>query len=165
MPTHFHAALNAFSPLKPSEPAVHSTPDEGAKRLPVDAVLAMAPAQFPESTVVWMRVPTTPTQTYDLQIRQKGAPMNRFPRTHLYIDQYSGAVLALYDPKLDGWGDTVLNWLVPIHDGKAFGLAGRIVVFILGLMPAVMFVTGFMRWNQKRRASKRRERLLHLDAA
>jgi uncharacterized iron-regulated membrane protein len=96
-----------------------------------------------------------PTHAYDLQIRQAGAPMNRFPRTHLYIDQYSGNVLAVYDPKADGWGDTVLNWLVPLHDGKAFGMMGRIIVFVLGLLPSVMFVTGFMRWNQKHRARKR----------
>jgi uncharacterized iron-regulated membrane protein len=159
MPSHFHAVLNAFSPLKPSEPAVRSAANTGSTRLSVDAVLAMAPARFPESTVVWVRVPTTAAQTYDLQIRQKGAPMNRFPRTHMFIDQYSGATLAVYDPKLDGWGDTVLNWLVPIHDGKAFGLAGRIVVFVVGLAPSVLFVTGFMRWNQKRRARKRRQRL------
>jgi uncharacterized iron-regulated membrane protein len=76
--------------------------------------------------------------------------MTRFPRTHLYLDQYTGRVLAAYDPKADGIGDTVLNWLVPLHDGKAFGMAGRITVMLLGLTPAVMFVTGFMRWAQKR---------------
>jgi uncharacterized iron-regulated membrane protein len=27
---------------------------------------------------------------------------------------------------------------------------GRIVVMLLGLAPGVMFVTGFMRWSQKR---------------
>jgi uncharacterized iron-regulated membrane protein len=109
-------------------------------------------------------VPGNPAQTYDLQIRQAGAPMNRFPRTHMFIDQYSGDVLATYDPHSDGWGDTAVNWLVPIHDGKAFGTAGRIVVMVLGLVPSVLFVTGFMRWNQKRRARRRSVRL-HLDTA
>ena len=62
--------------------------------------------------------------------------MNRFPRTHLFIDQYSGRVLGVHDPKVDGFGDTVLNWLVPLHDGKAFGMIGRVVVMLLGLMPS-----------------------------
>ena len=155
MPNQFHAVLNAFSPLKPTEPDAKSVPFTGAHRLPVDQVIPKALEYFPGSTVVWARVPTTPTQTYDLQIRQAGAPLNRFPRTHLFIDQYSGKVLAVYNPKVDGFGDFVLNWLVPLHDGKAFGMVGRIVVMILGLVPAVLYVTGFMRWNQKRRATKR----------
>jgi uncharacterized iron-regulated membrane protein len=150
MPDQFHALLNAFSPLKPSGPAAQSVPYDGAQRVPVDQILAKGPAYFPGSRVVWVRVPSSPTQTYDLQIRQAGAPMTRFPRTHLYIDRYSGQILTVYDPKADGWGDTVLNWLVPLHDGKAFGLAGRVMVMVLGLVPSLMFVTGFMRWRQKR---------------
>ena len=122
----------------------------GARRLPVDEVLAIAPSHFPGSRVVWVRAPSEPTQTYDLQLRQAGAPVTRFPRTHLYIDQFSGRILAVYDPTSDGWGATVLTWLVPLHDGKAFGLAGRIVVMGLGLIPTVLFVTGVMRWRQKR---------------
>jgi uncharacterized iron-regulated membrane protein len=162
MPDQFRALLHAFSPLKPTEPTAESRPAHAARRLTVDEVLAQGPAYFPGSRVVWVRVPSAPSDTYDLQIRQAGAPMNRFPRTHLYIDQYNGQILTVYDPKSDGWGDTVLNWLVPIHDGKAFGLVGRIVVMGLGLVPAVMFCTGFMRWRHDRtvhRATRRiRER-------
>ena len=158
--TQVRPLLNSVSPLKPTEPPVSSSvPFKGAQRIPVDEVLAKGPAYFPGSRVVWVRVPTSPTQTYDLQIRQAGAPMNRFPRTHLYLDQYTGSVLAVYDPKLDGVGDTILNWLVPLHDGKAFGMVGRVWVMLLGLMPLVMFVSGFMRWSQKRTARARGSRL------
>ncbi len=132
MPNQFHAMLNRFSPLKPGEPAVTSVPYEGARRFPVDAVLVKGSEHFPGSRVVWVPVPASRTQTYDLQIRQAGAPMNRFPRTHLFIDQYSGSILDVHDPKVDGFGDRVLNWLVPLHDGKAFGLVGRVVVMLLG---------------------------------
>jgi uncharacterized iron-regulated membrane protein len=150
--TQVRPLLNSVSPLKPIEPPVSSVPFEGARRIRVDDVLAKGPEYFPGSRVVWVRVPGSPTQTYDLQIRQAGAPMTRFPRTHLYLDQYTGTVLATHDPKVDGVGDTILNWLVPLHDGKAFGMVGRVAVMLLGFVPAVMFVTGFMRWSQKRTA-------------
>ena len=153
MPDQFHGWLNTFSPLKPGEPPSQSVPFAGARRVAVDNVLAKGPAHFPGSRVVWVRVPSQPTQTYDLQIWQAGDPKNRFPRTHLFIDQYSGTVLTEYDPKADGVGDTILNWLVPLHDGKAFGMTGRVIVMLMGLMPAVMFVTGFMRWNRKRHST------------
>jgi uncharacterized iron-regulated membrane protein len=154
LPNQVHAVLARWSALKPDEPPISSVPFEGARRLPVDEALAAGPAHFPGSRVVWVRVPDTPTRTYDLQIRQAGAPMSRFPRTHLYLDQYTGRVLAVYDPKRDGIGDMVLNWLVPVHDGKAFGMVGRIVAALLGLVPSVMFVTGLMRGRQKRAVSR-----------
>jgi uncharacterized iron-regulated membrane protein len=157
--------LNSVSTLKPTEPPVQSVPFDGARRVPVDQVLAQAPAYFPDSRVVWVRVPASATQFYDLQIRQAGAPMTRFPRTHLYLDQYTGKVLAVYDPKADGVGDTILNWLVPLHDGKAWGMFGRVMVMVLGLVPAVMFVTGFMRWKQKRMPRHASSRRRDLDRA
>jgi uncharacterized iron-regulated membrane protein len=64
-------------------------------------------------------------------------------------------VLATRDPHKDAAGDTVLNWLVPLHDGKAFGMVGRVLVMILGLFPATLFVTGAMRWVMKRSARRR----------
>ena len=89
--------------------------------------------------------------------------MTRFPKTHLYLDQYTGKELAVYDPRVD-WGDTILDWLVPLHDGKAFGMTGRVIVMLEGLIPLLLFVTGFLRWNQKRvlRNSAREKRIAHL---
>jgi uncharacterized iron-regulated membrane protein len=144
--------LGAFSPLKPLVPDVRSVPYPGAERLAIDDVLPKATEHFPGARVVWVHVPTLPDHPYDLEIRQVGAPMTRFPRTHLFLDQFTGRVLAVYDPKADGVGDTILNWLVPLHDGKAFGTIGRILVMLMGLVPSIMMVTGFMRWRQKRRA-------------
>jgi uncharacterized iron-regulated membrane protein len=149
LPKQVHPLLERIAPLV-KEPAVESAPLPGARRLTIDAVIAIGETELPGSRVVWVRVPSAATEPYDLTIRQAGAPMSRFPRTHLWIDQYSGRVLAIKDPRKDTISDTVLNWLVPIHDGKAFGIAGRVVVAILGLLPLVLFITGFMRWCQKR---------------
>ncbi|MFZ2452500.1 MAG: PepSY-associated TM helix domain-containing protein [Methylovulum miyakonense] len=42
----------------------------------------------------------------------------------------------------------------PLHSGKAFGWTGRILVFLSGLACPLLFVTGFIRWQQKRRAKQ-----------
>lgn len=155
LPKQVQPILNAFSPLKPQPKAV-SGPADGRPRISVDAALRAGPETFAGSTVVWVRVPQGLGDAYDLQIRQSGDPMTRFPKTHVWVDQYSGAVLAIHDPHRDAAGDTVLNWLVPLHDGKAFGIIGRVLVLLLGLFPALLFVTGLMRWKQKRAARHRR---------
>ncbi len=157
LPKQVHPLLERISPLM-KDPAVESTPLPSVGRLTIDAAIAIGEARFPGSRVVWVRVPSTVTEPYDLQIRQAGAPLSRFPRTHLWIDQYTGGVLAVKDPRTDTPSDTILNWLVPIHDGKAFGLGGRVMVAVLGLLPLVLFVTGVMRRWQKRVVRRKVER-------
>ena len=44
------------------------------------------------------------------------------------------------------------DWLSKLHSGQAFGWTGRILVFITGLICPLLFVTGLIRWLQKRRA-------------
>jgi uncharacterized iron-regulated membrane protein len=148
------SALGTFSKLNPSEPAVVSRQIDGAQRIPVDQVLAQGLDLFPDSRVVWIRVPSDSAMTYHMQIRQASAPMTRFPKTHVYVDQYSGEILTVYDPKLTSAGDTIINWAVPLHDGKAFGMIGRVWVMLLGLVPTILFITGFLRWKQKRKGRK-----------
>jgi uncharacterized iron-regulated membrane protein len=50
------------------------------------------------------------------------------------------------------------DWRPSHHDGKAFGFFGRVIVAVLSLLPVVLFVTGVMRWWQKRVARLKVER-------
>ena len=43
-----------------------------------------------------------------------------------------------------------MDWLHPLHNGEAFGLAGRIIVLLCGMLPLLALVTGFTRWRHKR---------------
>jgi len=59
-------------------------------------------------------------------------------------------------------GDAIHDWQFPLHSGKAFGLAGRIVISLTGLVVALLSVTGVLIWWKKRRgrtyAARRKER-------
>ena len=37
----------------------------------------------------------------------------------------------------------------PLHNGEAFGLAGRLLAFAGGLLPTLLLVTGWLRWRHK----------------
>jgi uncharacterized iron-regulated membrane protein len=60
-------------------------------------------------------------------------------------------VLAVRDERRDSGGDTLLAWLHPLHSGEAFGLVGRWLAFVSGLLPAALFVTGLWRWSGRRK--------------
>ena len=79
------------------------------------------------------------------------------------FNRYDGQVLQIKDPAHGTIGDTLIQWQWPLHSGQIFGWAGRILVFIVGLICPLLFVTGLIRWLQKRRAkSLRRGGLIKL---
>jgi uncharacterized iron-regulated membrane protein len=53
-------------------------------------------------------------------------------------------------------GDTFIHWLHPLHSGEAFDMPGRFLVLLTGLSCPILFITGLMRWQQKRRAERLR---------
>ncbi|MEG8031209.1 PepSY-associated TM helix domain-containing protein [Sphingomonas aurantiaca] len=119
-------------------------------RLPVDRLVAIAEHVFPGAALAWIETPASPTGAIRINLAQDGEPSRRFPRTNVWLDPYTGAVLATRDGLAETGGDVVMNWLHPLHGGEALGLTGRILAFIAGLVPIALFVTGVIRWQRRR---------------
>jgi len=68
--------------------------------------------------------------------------------TAIYLDQYTGERLAA-TMAARTWGDAVMSRLTPLHVGGVGGRAGRVAWFVLGLSPAVLFVTGVIVWRKR----------------
>ncbi len=49
-----------------------------------------------------------------------------------------------------------MDWLHPLHKGKAFGLPARIIAFACGLLPLLALITGFIRWRHKVKPQRRK---------
>jgi uncharacterized iron-regulated membrane protein len=79
-------------------------------------------------------------------------------KSQVSLDQYSGAVLRVQGPHEASLGDHVLGWLFPLHTGQAFGLPGRLVLVILGVIPTCLYMTGFFLWWNRRRTRDPRDR-------
>lgn len=72
------------------------------------------------------------------------------------FNRANGELLAISDPAHGSAGDVFMQWQWPLHSGQAFGWTGRILVCIAGLMCPLLFLTGVLRWLQKRRARRYR---------
>ncbi|NHC07486.1 PepSY-associated TM helix domain-containing protein [Azonexus fungiphilus] len=157
-----HWFAPAIAWLSPPTPAFQAPADAAAApAISADAALAIARREFPAAEPRWLETPGRGHAAWRVQLRQPGEPNRRFPRTHVWIDPATGAILAIRDPLRQGAGDTLLAWLHPLHNGEAFGLAGRLVVCLSGLLPLLALVTGFLRWRHKReaRATSARRRI------
>ncbi|HEY8616599.1 PepSY-associated TM helix domain-containing protein [Phenylobacterium sp.] len=150
-PDWVRPGLQALGPLYQA-PKPASVLPASPQRISVDVAVVRARAVFPQARLAWIETPASPTGVYRINLQQPGEPSRRFPRTNVWIDQYSGAVLAVRDPRREAAGDVVLNWLHAVHSGEVAGLAGRLLVLVSGVGAAALFATGFVRFLHKRRA-------------
>jgi uncharacterized iron-regulated membrane protein len=133
-----------------SEPVPESVlPKIEAVRISADRAIEAAYAKFPRADLRWIQSPVSATDVYFLRVKQPGEPSDRFPKTYVWIDQFSAEVITFKDPLKASAADVFFDWLHPLHNGEAFGIVGRLVVFFIGFLPLFLFVTGALRWRQK----------------
>lgn len=148
--------IASVSPLTPvPRPAVPPPAEAAGPRLDADAAIARAMQAFPDAQVRWIDTPATDGGLYRIRLRQPGEPGDRFPDTLVWIDSTRGEIVARRDPRHFSAGDTVWQWMHPLHSGEGFGLVGRLLVCLCGVLPVLLAVTGLWRWLDKRRARRR----------
>jgi uncharacterized iron-regulated membrane protein len=69
----------------------------------------------------------------------------------LYFDGQSGAPAGAELPGRGSTGDLFMQLQFPLHSGRIFGVAGRVAITALGLVIAMLSVTGVVIWAKKRR--------------
>lgn len=95
---------------------------------------------------------------YEVAFRQSSEEQRSFGRTQVFLDRYTGEILTIRSPRDFTAADAFFAWQFPLHNGEAFGLLGRWLVFVIGLVPGLLYVTGFMMWWRRRRSRISRDR-------
>lgn len=158
----FQPVVAALLPMRPEiSTVVHGMP------LPTPALgfggaADMAVASRPAVPVFAYYI--EPLGIYGIALRAPGVAIEAgLGPDWVYVDGRTGAVLRT-DFAQSGWiGDMVLQAQYPLHSGQIAGLAGRIVVCILGLLVAMLAITGVYIWWRKR-AARRRTIAAHVKA-
>lgn len=154
LPTQFMALLHQFSPDAVWRYGVQSVPNPGASPIsPGEAVRRVA-EKFPDGRLTLLYPPVPKRQSYMLCHKETKRRSLFNIRRCVVVDQYSGNILHVEEPDTGVAGVTFIAWQWPLHSGEAFGWPGRILVFLCGLACPIIFVTGVIRWLQKRRARR-----------
>ena len=69
----------------------------------------------------------------------------------VFIDGRNGDVLGKFDHRYGTVGDKIRIWQFPLHSGQGFGMPGRVLVCLVGLIPPMLAVTGIWLWLRRRR--------------
>lgn len=81
----------------------------------------------------------------------------------LYLDAQDGRLLGAQIPGSGSAGDVIMQAQFPLHSGRILGLLGRILVSFVGLMVAVLSLTGIVIWLKKRAARAQQARVALAD--
>ncbi|SFO40789.1 Uncharacterized iron-regulated membrane protein [Nitrosospira briensis] len=73
----------------------------------------------------------------------------------LYFDGKTGNLAGLKIPGTGSAGDIFLQAQFPLHSGRIIGLPGRIFISAMGLLVAMLSITGVIIWQKKRWVRKK----------
>lgn len=138
-------------------PPLVSQPVEGATPIHIDQAVEIGLSRLPGAELCRIYFPANEKGVYAIRVRQPEDIRRTMGSSRVWVEQYSGEVLAVRDWNQQSAVDTFFAWQFPLHNGEAFGLIGRWLVFVAGLLPAVLYLTGFWLWWRKGQ-SKRRHR-------
>ena len=153
-PDYGRGLVSVFSPVTPWTNYQSVTPTGDKIPLSIKQITAITDARFPDGIYQFIVFPQNAQDVYLVGKRQADEVNQHHPYRQLWIDQYSGNILHAQDSSTRTAGDVFDEWLYPLHTGEAFGLTGQLIILMLGLIPLVLYVTGFIRWLQKRKASR-----------
>jgi uncharacterized iron-regulated membrane protein len=151
LPEESDSALAATGLPVDAMPHVHPPEQPSARQASVKKIVRNGRSALPGARIAWIETPPAQGGIFRLRMQAPGDPSFRFPHSYVWLDSTSGKVLAVQDARQAQPGSMVNNWLHPLHEGSAGGLAGRLLVVLCGLLPAILFVTGFLRWKGRRR--------------
>ena len=134
----------------PSEVSVGNKREN--QKVDIDKVREIASDLFPKAELQRIYFPVSIDSPYRVIMRQPGEIRKTGGSTQLWLSSYNGEILTIQEPQTMHSGDTFLSWMFPLHNGQAFGLLGRIFVFLIGFIPIILYVTGLIVWRRKRKA-------------
>lgn len=143
-PAGFRAFVNQVSPL-----TVARSPQSGTASMVTPPswpqMIERAQSDAPDQAVARVVLPFGERGAFLVMFAPRSPTPAGSALTAIYLDQYTGERLAATTGGRS-WGDAVMSRMTPWHVGGVGGQAGRVIWFILGLSPAVLFVTGLITW-------------------
>ncbi|WP_162233696.1 PepSY-associated TM helix domain-containing protein [Sphingomonas sp. Leaf17] len=135
------------------------------KPISIARALAVARRVMPDTQLAFVDVSGTVDAPLRIRMQVAGDPHRRFPGSYVFVDRYSGRVLAIHDVSKGNIGARINAWVRPLHDGSIgggsigggssggrgliIGMAVRGLVVLIGIMPTLLFVTGLLHWRRR----------------
>jgi uncharacterized iron-regulated membrane protein len=133
------------------ESAAKPIPPGFPKNWPIapDEAVAIAKAAVPDATPVGILLPRTPGAALMVQMETRGLAPSIPPITVAFDPSNTGTV-HIDDPRAYPLPDRILNLLYALHFSVGVGGIWTFLVFLAGLLPLFLAITGITIWWTKR---------------
>lgn len=153
-PKQVNALIGLLSPITTAPDFSNHTFHVDQDPLDMDKVLDIANSVIPDGKIDFILLSNSGNGVLKVFKHGSNELMQSITQRMIAIDRYSGEVLYTNYGNRQTAGDIFDEWQLSLHSGEAFGLAGQIIVFITGVVPLALYVTGVIRWMQKLRAKR-----------
>jgi uncharacterized iron-regulated membrane protein len=147
-PETLRAALFVAGGALPASPPVQASPGQTPG---LQAAADAAIGAIPDGTLMGVRIPNAGQDAVAVKLRRPGDPMKYSGQTRVLIGA-DGTIRAIRDTSRLSTTAAVLDWVFPLHTGEALAIPGRVLVCMSGILPLVLFATGWLVWRYKRKA-------------
>ena len=149
LPTTVRPLVAALAPIEiTASPRVNALAD--APMLDPDQATAVGRSVFPDGELRRVSLPSGPSQAYGVVFqRPQDIACTSGGRSVVWVDPYRGDVLSVSDASNAPPGNTFINWQLPLHNGSAFGVIGRLLVCAAGLIATLLAASGLLIWWQR----------------
>ena len=118
---------------------------DGSAPLVLDELVRIADGALPQDRTVQINLPASPDEPL-VVIKQPPADVGRFVRSRVFLDQKDGEVLRVEDAQRAPLGARLVALITPLHFGTIGGALTRWLWLLAGLIPPLLFITGFLMW-------------------
>lgn len=112
--------------------------------------LDIALARFPGSTLTALSMPTSAGAWYRVRVHAPGEVPRMYGTTTVFVSAANGEILREYPARQASFARSFYDTLYPLHTGELGGLAGRLVLLVLGVTLLVMGLYGIRLWLARR---------------
>lgn len=131
-------------------PNVRSTAVPNDRPVSIAEAILVARGLFPSSELRRITTPAGELGTYRINLRQKRELNQRHSFTTVWIDRWSGQIREAQNPVKFSAGQRFTTWQWPLHTGEAFGPNAKLIWFVIGLTPALFWLSGVAYWLHRK---------------
>ena len=125
-----------------------SMPIAGMAPVALEPLVDESLRRHPDCTLRGLALPIASADPFTVQLDPPHAE-DRGDYAQIAFDRYSGRVLSDIDSRHEAMAIRVVNFIRPLHFGTFAGIWSRIAWIIVGFVPGILFLTGFvMFWRR-----------------
>lgn len=138
-----------------------AAPDSVVNMQPVETInlsfsdaMEVAWGAYPKATLSIASLASLEKPYYNIRLRQQGEVREIYGNTKMYISAVDGEVLANYDQINSSAKATLFSSFFSLHMGQPFGIFGKIVIFLTGIILLILGWFGGMLWWTRRKMKR-----------